>query len=71
MESCAVGGDKSFCDFHNFMLEFTDDMVKKSWFPDINCHIQEDAKYEWDDEKQEYVAIYPNISFVGIEQDQI
>ena len=68
MESCAVGGDKNFCEFYNFMLKFTEDMVQKSWFSDINCHIQEDPKYEWDDEKQEYIRRYPNISFVGIEK---
>ena len=68
MESCAIGGDKDFCEFYNFMLDFTNNMVQKGWFSDINCHIQEDPKYEWDDEKQEYTAIYPDISFVGIEK---
>ena len=68
MESCSVGGDKDFCEFYYFMLDFTNNMVMKGWFSDINCHIQEDPKYEWDAEKLEYVAKYPNISFVGIEK---
>ena len=68
MESCEDGVDTEYCEFHNFMIRHTGEMVDKSWFSDINCHIQEDPEYEWDEEKQEYVAIYPDISYVGMEK---